>query len=124
MRYFVTGLWHFASAMAFTVGLGTLLHGDPLMWLRQAEFTVPLLIASSAFFFIPDGFAKKGPLKFLHYPLPDWDVLFLGPASHRHWFTHSPLLPCTIGALAWRFPTLWGGNLSCTHGGQRGMHRY
>jgi hypothetical protein len=106
MSYFVPGLWHFASAMAFAVALGVLAGGDPTLWLRRAEFTIPLLIASSALFFIPDGLAKKGLMKFLHYPLPDWDVLLLGPASHRHWLTHSPILPILLVALAWNYPIL------------------
>jgi hypothetical protein len=106
MSYFVPGLWHFASAMAFAVALGVLAGGDPTLWLRRAEFTIPLLIASSALFFIPEGLAKKGLMKFLHYPLPDWDVLLLGPASHRHWLTHSPILPIALVALAWNYPIL------------------
>ena len=67
---------------------------------------MPLIIASSALFFIPDSLSKKGLLKFLHYPLPDWDVLLLGPASHRHWLTHSPILPAILLGLAWRYPLL------------------
>ena len=106
MSYFVPGLWHFASAMAFAVALGVLAGGDPTLWLRRAEFTIPLLIASSALFFIPEGLAKKGLMKFLHYPLPDWDVLLLGPASHRHWLTHSPVLPLLAMLVVARFPGL------------------
>ena len=93
MSYLLPGLWHFAAAMAFAAAFGVIQGGDLAFWLRHAEFTLPLLLASSAFFFVPDAWAKKGPLKFLHYPLPDWDVLFLGPASHRNWLTHSALLP-------------------------------
>jgi hypothetical protein len=111
MSYFMPGLWHFASAMAFAVALGVLGGGEPDHWLRRAEFTVPLIIASSALFFIPDGWAKKGMMKFLHYPLPDWDVLLLGPASHRHWLTHSPILPVGLALLAWRYPVLLSNSL-------------
>jgi hypothetical protein len=96
MTYFTAGLWHFAAAMAFSATLGLLSGGELDFWLRRPEFLIPLIIASCALFFVPDKWAKKGPLKFLHYPLPDWDVLFLGPASHRHWLTHSPLLPVLL----------------------------
>lgn len=105
MSYFLPGLWHFAAAMAWSVALG-LLSGDAIFWLRRVEFVVPLVVSSSALFFIPDNLAKKGALKFLHYPLPDWDVLLLGPASHRHWLTHSPLLPIGLWLLAQRYPLL------------------
>ena len=91
--------------MAFSVLLG-LLEGDATRWLFRLEYVVPLLIGSSAMFFIPESLAKKGLMKFLHYPLPDWDVLLLGPASHRHWLTHSPILPILACALVWRYPAL------------------
>jgi hypothetical protein len=92
--------------MAFAVTLGLLRGGEPLFWLRQAEFTAPLVVASSALFFVPQGWAKKGLFKFLHYPLPDWDVLLLGPASHRHWLTHSALVPLLLCWAPLRFPLL------------------
>jgi len=106
MSYFLPGLWHFAAAMAWAVALGFLCGGEPLLWLRRAEFMIPLVVASSALFWIPESLAKKGAMKFLHYPLPDWDVLLLGPASHRNWITHSPLLPILSCALLWHFPIL------------------
>ncbi len=106
MSYFIPGLWHFAAAMAFAATLGIIEGGEPALWLRRLEFLVPLLVASSALFFIPEKLAKKGLMKFLHYPLPDWDVLLLGPASHRHWLTHSPLLPALLLLLAARYPVL------------------
>jgi hypothetical protein len=106
MSYFVPGLWHFAAAMAFACALGTLHGGDLLFWLRRAEFVLGLLVSSSALFFIPEPWAKKGLMKFLHYPLPDWDVLLLGPASHRHWLTHSPFLAVGAAALGWKYPVL------------------
>ena len=106
MSYFVAGLWHWAAAMVFAAAFGILGHDDILFWLRRWEFALPLLIASCALFFVPDSLSKKGLLKFLHYPLPDWDVLLLGPASHRHWLTHSPILPAILLFLAWRYPLL------------------
>ena len=106
MSYLVAGLWHWAAAMVFAAAFGIISHGDVMLWLRRWEFVVPLVIASCALFFIPDSLSRKGLLKFLHYPLPDWDVLLLGPASHRHWLTHSPILPIILLALAWRYPLL------------------
>jgi hypothetical protein len=106
MSYFFAGLWHFAAALSFAVALGIITRGEPLAWLRHADFTAALIVASSALFFVPHDWAKKGLMKFLHYPLPDWDVLLLGPASHRHWLTHSPLVPIGLWLLAERYPLL------------------
>lgn len=106
MSYFLAGLWHFSAAMAFAAAAGVIGHSDIVYWLQRPEFTLPLIIGSSALFFIPDKLAKKGLMKFLHYPLPDWDVLLLGPASHRHWLTHSPILPAILLLLALRYPVL------------------
>lgn len=114
MSYFFSGLWHFACAMAWACALGAIGGDDALLWLRHLEFSVPLVVSSSALFFIPEAWAKKGLLKFLHYPLPDWDVLLLGPASHRNWLFHSPLLPALLVALAWRYPILLDANLPFT----------
>lgn len=100
------GLWHFACAMAFAGALGALQVGELTFWLRQPLFFLPLVVSSSAFFFVPDKYAKKGPLKFLHYPLPDWDVLFLGPASHRNWLTHAPVIPLALAVCALKWPNL------------------
>ena len=111
MSYFLAGLWHFSAAMAFAAAAGVVGQNDLLYLLRRPEFTLPLIIGSSALFFIPDKMAKKGLMKFLHYPLPDWDVLLLGPASHRHWLTHSPILPALLLLLAWRYPLLMSHSL-------------
>ena len=92
--------------MAFAVAFGVWAHGEPSYYLCQPAFTLPLLLSSSALFFVPDKWAKKGALKFLHYPLPDWDVLLLGPASHRNWLTHSPLLPALLLGALWKWPVL------------------
>jgi hypothetical protein len=104
VSYFVSGLWHFAAAMAFAVAFGIFRHADPLFYGRQIAFVIPFLLSSSALFFIPDKYSKKGALKFLHYPLPDWDVLLLGPASHRNWLSHSPLLPVLLLGSVWKWP--------------------
>lgn len=106
MSYFTAGLWHFAAAMAFSATLGLLAGGDLDFWLLQAPFLIPLFLSSCALFFVPDKWAKKGLLKFLHYPLPDWDVLLLGPASHRHWLTHSALLPMALWLAGQHYPLL------------------
>ncbi len=106
MSYFGAGLWHFAAAMAFSATFGLLAGGELDFWLRRPEYLIPLILSSCALFFVPDSWSKKGPLKFFHYPLPDWDVLFLGPASHRHWLTHSPFLPLLLAGAAWHYPFL------------------
>lgn len=106
MSYFVAGLWHFAAAMVFAVVFGVWQGADPIFFLKSPAFTLALLVCSSAFFWIPDKWSKRGLWKFLHYPLPDWDVLLLGPASHRNWLTHSPLLPTLLLASLWKWPQL------------------
>lgn len=92
--------------MAFSATLGLLAGGELDFWLRQPAYLSPLILFSCALFFVPDKWAKKGLFKFLHYPLPDWDVLLLGPASHRHWLSHSALLPLVIFALSQKFPLM------------------
>ena len=92
--------------MAFAGAFGVLQNGDLTFWLAQPWFTVPLTLASSALFWVPDRWAKKGALKFLHYPLPDWDVLLLGPASHRNWLSHSFFLPLLCLGALWQWPQL------------------
>lgn len=106
MTYFLAGTWHFAVAMAFAVALGIIQHGDALLWLHRPAFDLPLMVSSSALFFMPDAWSKKGLWKFLHYPLPDWDVLLLGPASHRNFLTHSSLLPILLTATTVWLPSL------------------
>lgn len=114
MVYFGAGLWHFATAMAFAAAIGALDNGDPLHWLRQPLFTLLLVVSSSALFAVPDVFARRGLMKFLHYPLPDWDVLLLGPASHRNWLSHSPLLAAGILYLDWRQAQFFVANSAMT----------
>jgi len=106
MTYFLPGLWHLAAAMAFAATFGAWQGGSPLHFLGSPAFSFALVVCSSAFFWVPDRWAKKGALKFLHYPLPDWDVLFLGPASHRNWLTHSALLPLLLLGALWKWPHL------------------
>lgn len=107
MSYFAAGLWHCAAALAFAATFGIFASDDPFFLLDNPFFTVPLVLGSSALFFVPDAWSKKGPLKFLHYPLPDWDVLLLGPASHRNWLTHSALLPILLCVGNYYFPEWW-----------------
>lgn len=106
MTYFLPGLWHLAAAMAFAVAFGFWQGGDPLHFLSSPAFSLALVVCSCAFFWVPDRWAKKGALKFLHYPLPDWDVLLLGPASHRNWLSHSALLPVLLIGALWKWPVL------------------
>jgi hypothetical protein len=80
--------------------------GEPTLWLRRAEFTIPLLIASSALFFIPGRSGEEGA-----------DEVFalsparLGRAPARARF--APSLADALadsaahdGALAWHYPIL------------------
>ena len=90
--------------MAFAASFGVFQKQDLTFWLQQPAFTIALILCSSALFVVPDRWAKKGLLKFLHYPLPDWDVLLLGPASHRNWFTHSPFLALLCLGALWKWP--------------------
>jgi len=106
MTYFLPGLWHLAAAMAFAVAFGAWQGGSPFHFLISPAFSLALVVCSSAFFWVPDRWAKKGALKFLHYPLPDWDVLFLGPASHRNWLSHSAMLPLLLLGALWKWPNL------------------
>jgi hypothetical protein len=106
MSYFFPGLWHFGAALLWALGLGVLTHEQAAWWLWRLEFLIPLIVSSSALFWIPESYAKRGLMKFLHYPLPDWDVLFLSPASHRHWLFHSAILPIGCGLLLWHYPVL------------------
>jgi hypothetical protein len=106
VRYLVSGLWHLAAAMSFAVAFGVFKHANPGFYLANWVFDLPLVVTSCAFFFVPDKWSTKGLMKFLHYPLPDWDVLLLGPASHRNWLTHSALLPVGILALVWNYPQI------------------
>jgi hypothetical protein len=68
-------------------------------------------MSTSALFWIPSSYATRGLMKFLHYPLPDWDVLFLSPASHRHWFFHSAVLPIGCVWIFLSYPSLLAPSL-------------
>lgn len=106
VSYVFPGLWHFSAAMAFAMAFGVFKGGHANFYLNDPLFLLSLTLSSSAFFFVPDRWARKGALKFLRYPLPDWDVLLLGPASHRNWLTHSPFLPLLLLGAAWKWPNL------------------
>jgi hypothetical protein len=104
MRYFSAGLWHASAAVAFAAAFGVFGRGDAMGWLRDPIFCLALVPSSCALFPVPDAWAKKGLWKFLHYPLPDWDVLLLSPASHRFWLSHSAALPLSLCWAQWRYP--------------------
>jgi len=107
VSYFGAGLWHCGAALAFAAALGLLEHGDALSRLRDPLFVCALVVSSCALFPIPQAFARRGLWKFLHYPLPDWDVLLLGIASHRHWVSHSAWLPLLLAASKYLQPQFW-----------------
>jgi hypothetical protein len=65
---------------------------------RKPEYLVGLVVGSSALFFLPSHITRHSSLidwfyQFLHYPLPDWDILLLGIDWHRFFVTHSLIIP-------------------------------
>ncbi len=111
--YFWNGLQHalagFAFAWAFFALTNTLkmpaaatdLAASPVAEPRPGSrvwFWLALTMGSSAFFFLPMHVDHPGTWidrlwQFIHYPVPDWDILLLGMDWHRWFLTHSTLLP-------------------------------
>jgi hypothetical protein len=91
--YFWNGFWHLIAAILFTLLFDRLTRKNNL---KNVHFLIGLIFTSSAIFFIPLHIPL--PLvdklyQFIHYPLPDWDILLLGMNWHRFFFTHSLLIP-------------------------------
>jgi|GEM_PF-1622530 hypothetical protein len=79
--------------------------------LSQAGFWLALLMGSSALFFLPDHIDRPGTWadwfwQFTHYPVPDWDILWLGMPWHRWFLTHSVLVPLVVVGLTFEH-RLW-----------------
>ncbi|MCS7080009.1 MAG: hypothetical protein NZ585_08150 [Chloracidobacterium sp.] len=58
-------------------------------------------MGSSALFFLPTHIDRPGTWvnrlwQFTHYPVPDWDILWLGMPWHRWFLTHSAILPFAV----------------------------
>lgn len=96
--YFWNGLQHAVFALACVAVFYRLCASLPY---KSSSFWVGLIFSSSALFFLPLHIGKSGSLidwlyQFLHYPLPDWDILFCGMSWHRFFLTHSLLLPILL----------------------------
>ncbi len=81
--------------------------------LSQAGFWLALLMGSSALFFLPGHIDRPGTWadwfwQFTHYPVPDWDILWLGMPWHRWFLTHSALIPLAVVGLTFEH-RLWRG---------------
>ncbi|OYT72640.1 MAG: hypothetical protein CFK52_04280 [Chloracidobacterium sp. CP2_5A] len=61
-------------------------------------FWLSLAMGSSALFFLPAHIDRPGTWadwlwQLTHYPVPDWDILWLGMPWHRWFLTHSAVIP-------------------------------
>lgn len=70
-------------------------------YFRKGEYLLGLLVSSSALFFLPAHITRSRSTidwfyQFLHYPLADWDILFLGIRWHRFFLTHSLIIPAIV----------------------------
>ncbi len=79
--------------------------------LSQTGFWLALLMGSSALFFVPSHIDRPGTWadwlwQFTHYPVPDWDILWLGMPWHRWFLTHSVLVPLVVVGLTFEH-RLW-----------------
>ena len=97
-RYFWNGFQHAAFAL---VCVAVFYRVHPSLLYKSSPFWAGVIFSSSALFFIPLHIGKSGSLtdklyQFLHYPLPDWDILFCGMKWHRFFATHSLLLPTLL----------------------------
>lgn len=95
--YFADGFRHFLTALLFLAA-----YRGAARERGEAGFAfwAGLVVGSSALFFLPNvrvGPSALGALyPFLHFPLPDWDILLLGMEWHRSVFTHSLLAPAAV----------------------------
>ncbi len=74
-------------------------------------FWLALMMGSSALFFLPTHISRPRTWldwlwQFTHYPVPDWDILWLGMPWHRWFLTHSALIPFVAIALTFEH-RLW-----------------
>jgi hypothetical protein len=100
--YFRDGLLHFICGLIF---LAVYFRAR----CRREDFSlfvvVGLLAGSSALFFLPGRLpflSHSGNFwfRFLHYPLPDWDILLLGGKWHRLFLSHSVFVVLFLGGLS------------------------
>lgn len=128
--YFWNGLQHALAGLACAWGFFVLAGKPPVgtsagasppaapegQTTSQAEWSLPLvsfwlalLMGSSALFFLPSHIDRPGTWadwlwQFAHYPVPDWDILWLGMPWHRWFLTHSALIPFVVVGLTFEHP--------------------
>lgn len=93
-NYFWNGLEHFIIAIIFAFIYDKLTYKKNL---KKISFLIGLTVTSSAIFFLPLHISSYGSFldktyQYLHYPIPDWDILILGMNWHRFFISHSLLL--------------------------------
>lgn len=98
LGYFWNGFQHAAFAL---LCVGIFYRLCPNLPYKNIVFWLGIIISSSAFFFLPSHIGKPGSFidwlyQFLHYPLPDWDILIFSMSWHRFFITHSALLPILL----------------------------
>jgi len=104
-NYFWNGLQHFIVAIIFALLFNKLIKENKL---KSIGFLAGLLFTSSAIFFVPLHI-PYGPVvdklyQFIHYPLPDWDILIMGMNWHRFFITHSLIIPLVLVFLLLKKP--------------------
>lgn len=101
--YFWNGFQHLAFAifcvLLFYCSSKKLPHNKIIFW-------IGIIFTSSSLFFLPSHIGKYGSFidwayQFLHYPLPDWDILLFNMNWHRFFISHSALLPILLFAWLW-----------------------
>ncbi|QUW04697.1 hypothetical protein J8C06_13075 [Chloracidobacterium validum] len=121
--YFWNGLQHALAGLGCAWGffvLTKLAAGRPSADLPEPDgkpagshvwFWGGLVMGSSALFFVPAHIGRPGTWvdwlwQFTHYPVPDWDILWLGMPWHRWFLTHSALVPFVVIGLTFEH-RLW-----------------
>lgn len=96
--YFWDGFQHVAFAGATAWLFDKIVHEHSF---KKPEYLLGLVMSSGALFFLPLHIHPFGSFadrlyQFLHYPLPDWDILIFGMDWHRFFLAHSLLIPILI----------------------------
>lgn len=106
-RYFWNGFQHALLGLGFAFIFHTIVRKNYFM---KSAYLFGLIMSSSALFFLPGHIGRYGSLldrlyQFSHYPLSDWDILFLGMDWHRFFITHSMLIPAVLLIMFLHKPT-------------------
>lgn len=106
--YFWNGFQHVLVGLVFAAVYGRVARG---LYLRRWSFWAGIIFTSGALFFVPLHIAAFGSFadwlyQFVHYPLADWDILFLGMSWHRFFLTHSFVIPILVWAAVLDFKKL------------------